>query len=446
MSLIKATRLEEVYRAFNGRPVAIEDIDKFYLDTEEARGDNNPRRRIARTLRANQTENLHFLLVGYKGCGKSTELNHLERDIQDQFLVLNYSVQDELDPVHLNYIELFIVTMEQLFTAAVQYDLPLNKEYLTRIQGWISSKEIEEIREKYNIGIDGEAGAEGSLGIPFLQKFFYKFKVSAKSSRSLKEVLKTNIEPKLSDLIDHCNDLITEVRLKLNRIGKRDLLIIVEDLDKIPLDRAQDLFLNYTNQLTQLKANVIFTFPIALYHSRRFNEIKSYFNDVHELPMVNVTNPDGSENPEAISTLQDIVERRMDVAALFANPAILKKMIMYCGGVLRDLFLLIRESAENALDYERKAITEKDFERSYQKMKKEYANNIAEDTEGSNRISVEEYYKVLVALVKSPTKQLDNSDAAMHLRQNLTILGYDGEGWCDVHPIVKDILKERGKL
>jgi len=119
--------------------------------------------------------------------------------------------------------------------------------------------ETQEIREKYNIGVEGEAGAKGQIGIPYLQSFFYKFKMSAKSSRSLKETIKTNIEPKLSDLIEHCNLLITEISLSLLQINKKGLLIIIEDLDKIPVDRAEDMFFNYANQITQLKTNIVFT-------------------------------------------------------------------------------------------------------------------------------------------------------------------------------------------
>jgi len=31
----------------------------------------------------------------------------------------------------------------------------------------------------------------------------------------------------------------------------------------------------------------------------------------------------------------------------------------------------------------------------------------------------------------------------LDLMSNLTILNYNGENWCDVHPMVRDILKER---
>lgn len=441
MQMVKSTRLDQVYKTLSGRPLAMEEMDEFYLNTEEARGDKRIRQRMARVLRNNEGEHLQFLLVGYKGCGKSTELNHLQRDIQDQFLVLNYSVQYELDPVHLNYIELFIVTMERLFNAARENNLPISEEYLKSIQTWVNSREIQEIKDKY-IGNEKDETYSAAA----LEKFFHKFRLSAKSSFSLKEVLKRNVEPRLSDLIGHCNALIREIRIQLLKKGKKDLLIIVEDLDKIPLDRAQELFLNYTNQLTQLQANVIFTFPIALYHSRQFNEIKIYFNGgIFELPMIRVTDPDGLENQEGIKTLHDIVAQRMDIEGLFENPKLLKTIILYSGGVLRDLFLLIREATERALDFDRKKITQEDWLRSLQKMKKEYANNISDDTVGGS-LKVDDYYAALVALIHNRSKQVDNSDVVMHLRQNLSILGYNGEGWCDVHPIIKDILRDRGKI
>lgn len=446
MKLRKAETLDLIYQAFKGEPLKIEELDDFYQNARIARGGIEPRRRMSRLLHQLPDTSEHILFVGYKGCGKSTEMNHLQKDIQDEFLVINFSVQNELDPVHLNYIELFIVTMERLFHFAKENDLSVSKAYLESIRHWISTKEIEEIREKYNIGVEGEAGLEGNFGIPYLQQFFYKFKASAKSSRQLKETLKRNIEPKLSDLIEHCNDLIQEVTLKLDTIGKKDLLLIIEDLDKIPLDRAEELFFNYTNQLTLLKTNVVFTFPIALYHNVRFNDIKVYFTNVYELPMVKIKNRDGSDNEKGMNVMRQIVAARMDTEKLIASPEILDRMIRDSGGCMRDLFLMIREAADSALDFERTVITEEDRINAYRKLKREYENNIADNFVDDKKYSAEDYYQTLVDLYNNKTKKVDNTIEVMHLRQNLSILGYNGEGWCDVHPIVADILKERGKI
>lgn len=421
-------------------------MEEFYQRTKAARGTRDPRQRIARLLKKLPDSYDHFLFIGYKGCGKSTELNHLQMDISHQFLVLNYSVQEELDPVHLNYIELFIVTMEKLFEVVEEKKLSIRPELIESIKSWMNTKEVEEIREKYNISVEAELGAQGNIGIPYLKSFFAKFRASAKSSRQLKETLKQNIEPKLSDLIEHCNSLLREISIQLADIGLQDMVIIIEDLDKIPLSRAEQLFFNYTNQLTQLQTNVIFTFPIALYYHVRFNDIKPYFSDPYELPMIKIKNRDGSENDIGLQIMRDIVEARMEIDALFDDAALLDLLIQKSGGCIRDLFLMIQEAAESALDLERKKIAAEDVQQAIQRLKNEYDNNIADNVIDGKKYTAEQYYTVLANLHQSGTKKVDNTLEVMHLRQNLCILGYNGEGWTDVHPVVVDILKERGRI
>lgn len=443
-TISRATNINDIYRAFRTQPLTIEELDAFYCDTDKARGDLSPRNEMAMILSRDRDLNHHILFVGYKGCGKSTELNHLQKDIQNDYLVLNYSVMTELDPAHLNYIELFILTMQKLFDAAVNNKLEISERFIKRIMDWLATKEIAEIKDKY-IGVEAKVGSDTSIGIPYLQKFFLKFKLSAKSSGSLKETLKRNIEPKLSELIEHCNDLIREVVLDLDRINKKALLIIFEDLDKIPLNRGQELFFNYTTQLTALQTNVIYTFPISLYNNIRFNTIRTYFTSFCELPMIKVLNRDGSENREGMDTLKKLVNARMDSDQLFQSSEILKQMILDSGGCIRDLFLMIGEAADFAIRADHGRITETDRHKAWLRRKREYANSIADNDMGEVKVPVDAYYEVLVKLASSKSKIIDNTTPLMHLRDNLCVLGYNGEGWCDVHPIVKQILLERKK-
>lgn len=444
--LSRATNLEQIYQAFKGQPLTLMELETFYRNPVRARGGGDIRRRMARILRNSPSTSEHILFVGYKGCGKSTELNHLQKDIQDEFLVINFSVQTELDPVHLNYIELFIVTMERLFNLAVEQDIKISKEYIANVQNWMQSKEIEEIINKYNLSVEGEAGLDGKIGIPFLHQFFYKFKASAKSSQSLKETLKKNVEPRLSDLINHCNALIKEVEEGVRKMGRKGIVIIIEDLDKIPIDRAQELFFNSTHQLVQLQTNVIFTFHVALYYSISYNNIRAYFTKTFELPMIKVTQKNGDKDDLGINIMKEIVDARMDTPALIESEEVLVNMIRYSGGCIRDLFLMISDAADNALDNDRGQIIQDDFIHAFQRLKKDYESTIADNYSYDEPISVEDYYKTLINLYNDPNKKVDNTREVMDLRQNLCILGYNGEGWYDLHPIVREILKERGKI
>jgi hypothetical protein len=435
-----ADSLENVFRAFRNQPLSLEDLDDFYVDTEEARG-ANPRIRMARKLRQEPNAIQHFLFVGYKGCGKSTELVHLEKDLMNDFLVLNFSVIQELDPSHLTHIELFIVMMEKLFEVAVEHDLKVSKEYIHAVQNWISSKEIEEIREKY-IGTEGEVGME--LDIPLLKIFFAKFKAAAKHSSSLKEVLKRNVEPRLSLLLEHCNALVREIGFELERIEKKGMLMVIEDLDKIPIDRAKDLFVNYAAQLVEVQANIIYTFPISLKNSLYFSSIRSHFTQCFELPMIEVRFRTGVENSIAIEAMTKIVEDRMRLS-LFSDRKILKQMILDSGGCLRDLFRMILDAADHALDRHEFIISESHRLSAYKNLRKDYFNSLSDYFVEGRKIEVKQFFDALVKLASNPNKKAESDEVTMLLRDGLCILDYNGDGWADVHPIMKDVLIDLGK-
>jgi len=444
MTIEKAITINKVPRAFIAEPLEGEELSLF-LNTNKARGGTPVRQRILRTLENNNYEAWHSLFVGYRGCGKSTELNKLKQDIidaGDEYLVLSYSVFKELDPNNINYIELFIVTMEKLFVAAAENGIKISNEYWEKIKLWDSSTEISKIKETH-LGAEFEAGVETSFGIPYFQKLFAKLKATAKTTRSFKEVLTTEIEPRLTDLIDNCNLLINEVRLGLIANGKKDLLIIIEDIDKISQEASTELFVKHSRPLTQLNANMIFTFPIALYCSSHFASIKPFFKDSFELPMIKVKEKNGEESPIGIETMEQIVAKRMDLS-LFENTDTLKQMILMSGGCLRDLFLLIKEAAEIARDYERDKILETDYQKSLNYLLNDYQRYLSDEKIEGEFFSVQDLYNELIPLIKEGI--YENSLVMFKLRQTLCVLGYNGEFWWAVHPIVKLILERKGKL
>lgn len=438
----RALKLADVYDCFRSDPLEIGDFEKYYVDADKARG-LTPQKKMIRLFEKNPGGSYKFLFVGYKGCGKSTELNRLQKELQDDFIVLNFSVRQELDILNINYIELFIVLMKRLFQFVHDEEkIEVPRQYIENITHWVKSKEIVEINDKY-LGIGIDTGAEAKSGIPFFANFFAKFTASAKASSSLKETLRQTVEPKLSELILNCNLLINEIKLQIEKIGKKGLIVIVEDMDKIDLSKGEDIFYIHSAQLTQLNCHTIFTFPIALKYYIRFTAIKNNYTDSFDLPMIRVKNRDGSLFKEGRDLMKKIVEQRMD-CDLFEDAGIIDKMIDYSGGCLFDLFRMIRDAADSALDFGRKKITGEDFHVAYLYLKSDYENTIAENE--AEEIPVDDYYNVLVECATDPKKKPRQSKELLDLRNNLTVLGYNGENWCDVHPVVRDILKERGKL
>ncbi len=431
-----AKSLEDIFDFFKNEPIPLSKFDQFYVDADNGRG-KPVKKRLERILRKNPKDKLKFLFAGHKGCGKSTELNRLQKELDQDFIVLNFSIVQELDVVNISYIELFIAVMEKLFKLVESSGIKIDPLFIKNITNWIASKEIAEIQNDYlEIGI--EVGAEAKSEIPFLTKFFAKFRAAAKSSSSLKEVLKQKIEPKLSELISNCNMLIREIKKNLPKMNKKGLLIIVEDLDKIDIKKGMDIFYLHSTQLTQLACNCIYTFPIALRYNTKFLPTTSNYDQSFVLPMIKVNTRKGSPFEEGQNVLKEIVKQRMPIS-LFENETILLKMIKISGGCMWDLFRLIKEAAENALDFERSKITDEDYHAAYVGMKADYVAQIAENSE----FTVDDYYEALSECLNDLSKQPKSSKIMLDLRNNLSVLNYNGEDWSDVHPIVKDILEEK---
>ncbi len=437
-----AETLEKIYEYFRNRPIEPEDFDELYVPADKGRG-KPVYSRLKRRLTETPAGSLKILFAGHRGCGKTTELLRLQKDIETDFIVLNFSVARELDILNISYIEIFIVTMEKLFNFIRKENrLEIDERLFENIVNWLKSKEIEEINQRH-IGIDIEAGMKAGINIPFLADFFSKFRSAAKSSTSMKETLRAKVEPKLSELVLNCNLFINEIRIGLEKIGKKGLVIIVEDMDKLDVRKGEDIFYDHSIQLTLLNCHCLFTFPIALLYNIRFTAIRNRYDENYILPMIKVFEREGGVSDNGIRVMRDIVARRMKLS-LFEHPDILTKMITYSGGCLWDLFKMIKDAADNALDYGRKTIRQEDYESAYKDLKQDYEFTIAENSEKG--ISADDYFIALAECAKDETKKPKSTDIMLDLRNNLTVLSYNDVGWSDVHPVVRDILKEKGLI
>ena len=208
------------------------------------------------------------------------------------------------------------------------------------------------------------------------------------------------------------------------------------------VEKAEELFFNHSHILSTLQTHVIFTFPVSLRHHPKATVIKGNFDEDFELPMLKVHDKQGKPF-RGREAMYEIITRRTG-AACFEPPALVYDFIDISGGCLRDLFRMIRNAADNAQNNEREVITKVDYTKSFFRLRRDYENTIAEKRVNNEVItSVAEYYETLKTLALNETKKVDNTEAVLDLRQNLCILGYNDEGWCDVHPVVRTILCER---
>jgi hypothetical protein len=438
----QAKNLDDAFDNFSNDALTIENFSDFYVQADHTRGEK-PVSTIKRILTAHPLESKHILFTGFRGCGKSTELIRLQKDLFDNFMVINFSVRRELDSNSFSHTELLIATMKQLFSKAVEENLDIDENVLKPIENWNIVKSLVESNSE---GYSGEAESGGSIGakLPWLLEIFTKLTAKAKLENSYREELKKEVQPNVTDLISSCNILIREIKILLEEKHK-GLLVIIEDLDKIDLAVGEDLFLRYSERLVSLQINTIYTFPIALRNHENAQAIFNKFEGLEELPMIKTNLKDGKPMQEGRELLKGIVAKRMSLD-LFESEEILTQFIKYSGGVIWDLFRSLRDAMSNALNWGRDKISEDDWQKAYFAAIKNYRPMIAERNRNGQLIKVDDYYTIMTNLAKSSDKQPEFTTATMDLRQNLCILGYNTEGWYDVHPIMKDILIQKKLL
>ncbi len=434
--LQKAEVLNDVYKSLKSEPLQIDELDEFYVDTYIGREENQVKG-LERNLLRNLNENSKILFSGYRGCGKSTELNKLAHKISDSYYTISFSVFDELDALSLSHIDIIIAILEQLLNFVQKENIRVSPDYLNLANAWFNSQEVRKVIE-----FRTSAEIENS---PFsmLLKSVGSLKSSVKMGGDYKRVVTETIDKKLSDLIEVTNALINDINLKILGSSKDRLLIIIEDLDKLDLPRAEDLFANYASILTRINTNIIFTFPISLCYHRLFNVIRSYFDSIVELTMIKVKNKNGSVNDEGINVLYKIIEKRLDVS-LFEED-IIKGFIIKSGGCIRDLFRMLDLAANSALDWERAKITKTDYCKAYWRIRDDYKRSLsAYKTEDGEIITEQDYEEILISVAKS--NDAPRNRAALDLRHNLSILSYYGSYWYDIHPVLRDALIDAQKL
>ena len=444
--LVKAENLEGVIQALKDRPLTKDQLEEFYVNTIKGRGDN-PIRAIKRSIMDEPMGRQHILLSGYRGCGKTTELNFLSKELEDELLIINFSVSEELDPVTITHIDLYLVLLAKLLEVAESRDIHVDDKLLKSVELWTNAEALKEtttLRGEASV----EVGGEASTGIPALLKKVLKIKGVVKAGGEHKKEVTKKIEPTLTELIFNCNALIAEITDKLWRKDKKKgikgMLVIIEDLDKLDLPIAENLFYNYSSQITQINTNVILTLPISLRYHSNFNTIKNYYHIVVELPMIKVFNKDGSANEIGRGILKKILAERMDLD-LFEE-GLIESFLVKSGGCIRDLFRMILIAAFKTLDYEKPKIDRTDYCKAYWRLRNEYENSIAEKRTATETITYKEFIDSLVDTYKSRDKKPDNSNAVLNLRQNLCILSYNDTQWFDVHPVIKDFLIDKGRI
>ena len=412
----------EVYDACHP-DIPLEDVnDTRYVDLTAVRGGESLVKSIAYAIERTRSPNFHQQLVtGHRGSGKSTEFFQLKARLENHgYFVVYLDVGETLDLGDISYLDILIGIAKAIVGELEAAGIDLNENLLTEVLAWLAEKTI--ITER-NAESEGKVSANLGLAanIPFLAKALAEATGHIKSGSKRREEIRSVLERELSLLIERLNTLIDDARTRLRLQGFKDLVVIVDQLEKMAYRTNKDgtsnhkeLFVHHAGQLKSLHCHIVYTVPINLIFSANLGD--TFGSDaIFVIPMVDVNKVAGREK------FREVVARRVDIEKVFVESCLVDRLIAMSGGSLRDLMRLVRLACQNTDEI----IESADVERAIRALIREYDRLVKEDN---------------IPLLKrvNESKHVDGSFAdllglrVIHEYQN-------GDRWADLHPAVRAI-------
>jgi energy-coupling factor transporter ATP-binding protein EcfA2 len=347
-----AKNLIDAYDVCEVAPLQGKDLDRFYLPLLEARN-SEAIVQVEQILKQQKAEKFATILfTGHRGCGKSTELHRIETKCKDDYLTIFLDVQEETDINDLEYIDIYLTVIRQVEFALRQIEIRFDAQLLQSVENWF--KEITKESEE-SVGLSIETGAEASLSgeVPFLAKLLFKLKGQIKNGTSQKTVVREKLIREVTRMKADINLLLGDGLRKLRKKFPhyKGFLVIVDNLDRCPIEISHKLFFDYAAQLQELHCTIVYTVPISILYSPR--GLNNSFGDPHIVPMVNIYQLDRDKypidyNPKGLDAVAEIIKKRVDVDAIFASPNELLEIVKASGGHVRQLMQLMQRACLTA--------------------------------------------------------------------------------------------------
>lgn len=429
-----ATQVPEIINAFSMSPLKTGEMDRFYCkDTMEYRTSDKYNSPIEDIFDGciNPGEYNAFLLLGHRGCGKSTELNKMSERLKDKgYYVKTINCSLDLDLLNIVHSDLFILMGEALLQIAEETGCSIRKSILGDIRDFwnegtetITAQETEAASLEAGISIGTKSVFANILNI------FSSIKTDLKLNEEVRKEYHKKISIRFSEwvkILGHVSDEITK-----HEDGRRPV-IIFEDLDKLNPEDAWRVFYNYAAVLSGMDFPVIYTFPISLSYDIKFSAMESYFI-TKTLPMIKIEKTDGTPFDEGINIIYKIIEKRANLW-LFEE-GVLKKLVKYTGGSLRDLFHVINASAKRAVRRESNTVTMEDAECALEELKTSLTRRIEEND-----------YNFLLDICNGNKERIKDKAMLLKMLQASVVLEYNGKRWHNVHPLVVKFFEEQGLI
>ncbi|MEZ3505720.1 MAG: hypothetical protein K1W10_01945 [Lachnospiraceae bacterium] len=426
-----ADQLSEMINVFSPEPLKGEQMAQFYCDnTMEYRMSDRYSSPMEDILDLCQEDRTHsaFLLLGHKGCGKSTELNRLSAKLAARgYHVKTIICSRDLDMFNIVYSDLFILMGEALLEIAEECGCRIKTELWQEIiDFWDDGAIISISKEEETAAVETGVSVTTPKIFAKMLKIFAKIKADLKFNEEVRTEYRKKISVHSSEWMKLLQEVAEEIEEKTE--GKAPV-IIFEDLDKLNPEDAWRVFYNYAAVLSGMTFPVIYTFPIGLSYDARFSAMEGYFI-TKTLPMIKIEDINGAPFVEGIHIIEKIVEKR--AALELFEKDVLRKLVQYTGGSLRELFHAINSSAKRAERRSSESISMEDADRALEELK----------TSLTRRIEKKDY-DFLINICRGNKELIEDKQMLLKMLQASVVLEYNGKRWHNLHPLVAQFLVDQ---
>ncbi|MCB1160781.1 MAG: hypothetical protein KDK45_24985, partial [Leptospiraceae bacterium] len=330
---------------------------EFFTNFEDVRGEFNenliysalnvseaPETSIYTYNETNPFNKSLVFLAGHRGSGKTSEIQKWVQklDNPDCFLCITCNIDKGLDKNDVEYTDILIFQLEQLFKRLEEKNILVESDILEEMQAWYAET-IREVNKKLTSKMEIEAGLETKASIPFLSKLFMNLKAGILGSTERATVIRSTIKNNFSEFASKFNMFIYRINelIKTQKVA-REVFFVVDGLEKtMSTESRRKIIMEESNRIQEIKVNTLFTLPVELMSEQRRLE---NFSTIIPFPFVKLIERDGARVEKAIERYRQFIYKRVS-KELFDSDETVEKVVLTSGGSPRELLRILEYTA-----------------------------------------------------------------------------------------------------
>ena len=371
-----------------------------------------------------------IIFAGHRGCGKSTLLAEFSKQMMGQgYFVVFFSIANMVEMSAVDHINILYAIAVQLLSKDTERQVAIPEKTKTAILTWLTTTRTETASRdlKSELGVGGDALA--------------LITAKLKAESAFREEIKRTYERRISDLVKQVEETARQIR----EATKKEILVVIDDLDKLDLKLVEEIYQNNINALFQPNFRIVFTIPISVIRDIELRTIlETTGSPIQKMEVAKFFDRDGRHDPHAIpadkkvSVFLDVLKKRIPDELI--EPETAKQIVLTSGGIIRELVRIARACCSQCL-----LLIRSEPDRSDIKINDEILQLALRELRNDFAASLGESRYTILATTYRHAEPTEITDPEfLILLHGLYILEYRNDDlWYDVHPIVVELLRRR---